>query len=151
MGFWDWVKSTAKKVGSAITGGARKVGSFLQEGAKAVGGVAGKVVDVAKKVAPFVQNIPVLGQAVGMIAKGDKVLDIVKDVGAGRFGSALEKGVGMVAPSIPVVGQAYNIGRSAYELGQRAGQMKNPSVGDIVGVGKEAYGLGRQLGGLYRP
>lgn len=151
MGFWDWVKSTARKVGGAIASGAKKVGSFLQEGARKVGGVAGKVVDVAKKVAPYVKDIPILGTATNLIAKGDKVLDIIGDVGAGRFGSALEKGVGMVAPSIPVVGRAYDIVKTGYDLGQRAGRMQNPSVGDIVGVGKEAYGLGRQLGGLYRP
>lgn len=148
MGLWDWVTSTAKKVGGAIASGARKVGSFLQEGARKVGGVAGKVVDVAKKVAPFVRNIPVVGQAVNLIAKGDKVIDIIKDVGEGRFGEALGKGVGIIAPSIPVIGQAYNIGRSAYELGKRASQMSNPSIGDVVGVGKEAYGLARQMGNL---
>lgn len=151
MGFFSNLWSGIKKVGSSIASGAKKVGSWVQEGAKKVGEVGGKVVDVAQKIQPFVSNIPVVGQVVGAVAKAGKIVDIAKDIGSGNWKKGLGDTLDFASGLGGVAGQAGKIIKSGWELGQRAGAMKNPNIGDVVNVGREAYGLGRQLGGLYRP
>ena len=117
MGLFDW----AKKIGRAVGGVAKKVGSFVQQGARRVGDIGGKVIDVAKKIQPYVKDIPIVGKAVEAVTKAGDIVDIAKKVGEGRFGEALEKGVGYIAPRVPVVGELYGRGKQLYEGGRGMG------------------------------
>jgi len=116
MGFWGNVWGGLKRFGSAIASGVRKVGEVITnpETWRKVGDVAGKVVDVAKKVAPFVKNIPVVGQAVNLISKGGDLVDLAKKAGSGDFKGAL-LGAGKMASGFVPGGDLIKKGISAYE------------------------------------
>ena len=120
MGFWgnawNWVKGAAKTVGSAVSSAAKKVGEVITnpDTWRRVGDIAGKVVDVAKKVAPFVSKIPVVGQVVTAISKGGELVDLAKKAGEGDFKGAL-LGAGKMASSFVPGGQYLRRGIDAYE------------------------------------
>ena len=116
MGFFGNLWSGIKKVGSSIASGVKKVGQVISspETWRKIGDVAGKVVDVAKKVAPFVQNIPVVGQVVGAISKGGELVDLAKRAGSGDIKGAL-LGAGKMASSFVPGGQYIRRGIDAYE------------------------------------
>lgn len=91
MGFWGDVWGGIKKVGSAIGKGFRKVGEVVTspETWKKIGSIGGKVVDIAKKISPFVRNIPILGSVVGAVSKAGNLVDLAKKAGEGDIKGAL--------------------------------------------------------------
>ena len=72
--WWD-VKCHAKKVGKAVSSGFKKVGEVVKDPRK-IGEVVSGAVSGIKKIAPFVENIPVVGTIVKGISKADKIVDI---------------------------------------------------------------------------
>lgn len=115
MGWWNkfvgGVKSIGKKVGSAVTGAAKKVGD-----------IGSKVVDVAKKIQPFVQDIPVLGRVVGAVTKAGDLVDVAKKIGRGDIKGALETGLSYGVDALPgAAGEAIRRGRQVYEGGRSMG------------------------------
>lgn len=122
MGLFSFLRRLGRKVGGAISGGAKKVGSVIQQGAKKVGEIGGKVVDVAKKISPFVQNIPILGQVVGAVSKAGDLVDIAKKVGEGDFKGAIKQGLDVGSTMLPgPAGEVVRRGRQVYEGGRGMG------------------------------
>lgn len=128
MGFLDF----AKKVGRGIVSGAKKVGSVAKSVAKKVGDVGGSIVDIAKKIAPYTQGIPVVGQVVSGVAQAGDLVDVAKDIGAGRFEEAAKKGAKFAAGKIPVVGTALGQYERARRIAQDTGI---PGAGRLPGLG----------------
>lgn len=116
MGFFDNLWSGIKRVGSTIWEGAKRVGQVITspETWRKVGDIAGKVVDVAKKVAPYVSKIPVVGQIVTGISKAGDLVDLAKKAGQGDFKGAL-LGAGKIASGFVPGGDMIRKGISAYE------------------------------------
>ena len=98
MGFfgnlWSALKEGVKTIGKVVSS---------PETWKRVGDVAGKVVDVAQKVAPIVGNIPVVGNIVKGIAGAGGLVDLAKQAGEGDMEGAALKGLEMLAPRIPAI------------------------------------------------
>ena len=118
MGFGDWLKKAAGKVGR----GFKKVGSAVVSGAKKVGDIGGKVVDVAKKIQPFVKDIPVVGRVVSAVADAGGIVDIAKKIGRGDIRGGLEEAAGMAADFVPgPAGAAIRRGKQIYEGGRGIG------------------------------
>jgi len=115
MGWWNkfvgGVKSIGKKVGGAITSGAKKVGD-----------IGGKVISVAKKIQPFVEDIPILGKVVGAVTKAGDIVDVAKKIGRGDIKGALETGLSYGASALPgPAGEVIRRGQQIYEGGRSMG------------------------------
>lgn len=122
MGFWSWVKGAAKKVGGAVTGGVKKVGSFVQQAAKKVGDVGSKVVDIAKKIQPFVKDVPIIGKAVGAVANAGDLVDLAKKVGTGDWKGAGKMALDYASDNLPgAAGEAVRRGKQIYSGGRQLG------------------------------
>ena len=116
------IKDFFKKVGSGIGGGLKKVGSAVVSGAKKVGEIGGKVVNIAKKIQPFVQDVPLLGRVVSAVADAGSLVDIAKKIGSGDIRGGLQDAAGMAADFIPgPAGTAIRRGKQAYEGGRTLG------------------------------
>lgn len=115
MGWWNkfvgGVKSVGKKIGSAVTGAAKKVGD-----------IGGKVVDIAKKVQPFVKDIPILGKAVGAVANAGDLVDLAKKVGTGDWKGAGKMALDYASDNLPgAAGEAVRRGKQIYSGGRTLG------------------------------
>lgn len=119
MGFWSNLWSGIKKVGSSIASGAKKVGGWVQEGAKKVGEIGGKVVDVARQVAPYVKDIPIVGQVVGAVSKADRVVDLARQIGSGDWKQAVGTGLEMAGGLGGRLGELGRAGSAIYREGRR--------------------------------
>ena len=118
MGIGDFFK----KVGSGIGRGFKKVGSAVVSGAKKVGDIGGKVVNFAKKIQPFTQDIPILGRIVSGVADAGGIVDIAKKIGSGDIRGGLQDAAGMAADFVPgPAGAAIRRGKQAFEGGRRLG------------------------------
>jgi len=112
MGFWGWLKKAGKKVGHFVSDKAKKVGEVIKD-PKKIGDVAKKVMSVAKKIAPFVENVPYLGSVVKAVVKGDKILDLGKKILKGDVKGAIKSGGDIATDLIPGVSQAKRLGAIA--------------------------------------
>lgn len=118
MGIGDFFK----KVGSGIGRGLKKVGSAVVSGAKKVGDIGGRVVNIAKKISPYTQDIPILGRIVSGVADAGNIVDIAKRIGKGDLRGGLEQAAGMAADFVPgPAGAAIRRGKQIYEGGRGLG------------------------------
>lgn len=122
MGFWGWLGDKAKKVGGWVKGGAKKVGSVVQQAAKKVGDVGGQVVNIAKKIQPFVKDVPILGKAVGAVANAGDLVDLAKKVGTGDWKGAGKMALDYASDNLPgAAGEAVRRGKQIYSGGRQLG------------------------------
>ena len=110
------------KVGNWFKGAAKKAGSFIQSGAKKVGDIGGLVVNVAKKIQPFVKDVPILGKAVGVVANAGDIVDLAKKVGTGDWKGAGKMALDYASENLPgPAGEAVRRGKQIYSGGKQLG------------------------------
>lgn len=108
MGFFDWIKSAASKVGDFVKGAAQKVGEVFQNPVGAIqkiGDIASMVQKGAQAALPFIGNIPVVGGVARAIAGSGGIIKGIQDVGErlgkGDIGGAIQSGLETAAPLLP--------------------------------------------------
>jgi len=103
MGFfgnlWKGLKEGVKTIGQVVSDPSTW---------KKVGDIAGRVTDVAQNVltaVPALGNVPYLGAALKGAAAAGGLVDLAKQAGEGDIEGAAIKGLEMLAPKLPALGQ----------------------------------------------
>ena len=118
MNFINWLARTSRRVGSALASGARRIGGLIQQGAKKVGEVGGGVVEFARQLAPYIKDMGFFGKAVQEVAdKGDKVVQVAKDIGEGNIRSGVQGGLGLASMYGGRMGQIGKTGTAMFGSG----------------------------------
>lgn len=136
MGILGFFKKIGRGIGKVASGVGKAIGSVAGKVGRGIGDVIkhpekiGQAITqlpaLAEKVlekAPIVGNIPIVGQAVKMLSKAEKIKDIGQALGKGDVAGALRKGGEIAVGSLPGVSDAVTTVKTLEQVGRGVGRV----------------------------